>query len=128
MATIYKNKFVLSLILKTAINFTTYLIKMWNKKKHTFYCNTFIVTSPKAYVTLLNRSKNNTILTTNIGKNMGFKIFSVMALMLFSRTALSLSRNGNQTAERNLDPFAKSMGRTVNKLRPNITFLHKNIL
>ena len=89
---------------------------MSNKKKHTFYCNTFIVTSPKAYVTLLNRNKNNTILTTNIGKNMGFKIFSVIALMLFSRTALSLSRNGNQTAERNLDPFAKSMGRTVNKL------------
>ena len=59
---------------------------------------------------------------------MGFKIFSVIALMLFTRTALSLSRNGNQTAERNLDPFAKSMGRTVNKLRPNITFLHKNIL
>ena len=45
---------------------------------------------------------------------MGFKIFSVVALVLFSKTALSLSRNGNQTAERNLDPFAKSMGRTVN--------------
>ena len=111
-----KNTFVLSMMLKSAINFTTYLIKMQNKKRYKFYSNTFIVTSPNAYVTLSRHSKNIRFLSTNTKKNMGFKIFSVIGLMLFSKTAFGLSRNGNQTAERNLDPFAKSMGRTVNIL------------
>ena len=109
-----KNKLVLSLMLKTAINFTTYLIKMWNKKKCKFYWNTFIVTISNTYVTLLRHIKDIIILSMNTKKNMGLKIFLVIGLMLFSKTAFGLSRNGNQTAERNLDPFAKSMGRTVN--------------
>ena len=44
---------------------------MWNKKKYKFYSNTFIVTSPNAYVTLLNHCKSNTILTTNIEQEYG---------------------------------------------------------